>query len=70
MMKLCQPYTKLVSPSWGRPFYVSKINGIYYPYKTKCSAFVGSISQDLLVVFSQGKLKDLYDKAPALSDYE
>lgn len=70
MMEMCQPYTKLVSSNWRRPFYVSKINGTYYPYKTKWNAFVGTISQELLAVFSQDQLKDLYDRAPTLSDYE
>ncbi len=63
------PFTKLVAPSKGDKFWITRVHTVYYPYKTRHNMIFGIVSPSLMNTYSQEELKELYDNAPAMSNF-
>lgn len=64
-----QPFTKAVILPNGNRFWIVRAGNLYYPYATRRTAMLGIVSPALDSLYSQEELKELYDQAPAMSDF-
>lgn len=64
------PFTRIVTPAKGDPFWLSYVDGKYYPYRTKKNVVFGIVSPSLLSSYTNDEFKQMYKTAKPLSPFE